>query len=115
MGEGAGCLGWGVAVCVGSCLRRNDDRGAGMTGWGVGMTVGVRGDGWSVSVGMVEGSGGMIGEGRERWLWLRPLTPHLTSPLEGGRDELGKGEGRYGEEVGVEWVGSARYPRRAWG
>jgi len=47
MGEGAECLGWGVAVCVGSCLRRNDGLGrgydglgCGMTGWGAGTTVG---------------------------------------------------------------------------
>ena len=26
-----------------------------------------------------------------------PLTPHLTSPLEGGRDELGEGVGGMGE------------------
>ena len=56
MGEGAECLRWGVAVCVGSCLRRNDDRGAGMTGWGVGMTVEVLDDGWGA--GMVEGKWG---------------------------------------------------------
>ena len=34
---------------------------------------------------------------------LRRSTPHLTSPLKGGRDELGK-------RVGVDSVG---YPRRA--
>ena len=28
---------------------------------------------------------------KDGWRWLRPPTPHLTSPLKGGRDELGKG------------------------
>ena len=39
----------------------------------------------------------MIGARRDGWRWLRTLTPHLASPLEGGRDELGKREGRYGK------------------
>jgi len=63
----------------------------------VGMTVGVRE--------RLRGSGGMIGEGRERWRWLRTLTPHLTSPLEGGRDALGKGDELKMEERIEEGVG----------
>ena len=55
---------------VGSCLRRND-------GGGAAWAIGVRRD-WC---------GGS-----------RRSTPHLTSPLEGGRDELGRGRelGRVG-------------------
>ena len=32
-------------------------------------------------------------DGRDWWRVLGTLTPHLTSPLLGGRDELGKGWG----------------------
>ena len=70
---------------MGSCLRRND-------GWGAGM---------------VEGKWGDDRVRRDGWRWLRLLTPHLASPLEGGRDELGRGdelrkEGEFGEEEGDE-------------
>ena len=30
-------------------------------------------------------------DGRDWWRVLGTLTPHLTSPLKGGRDELGRG------------------------
>ena len=55
-------------------------------------------------------SGTRAAGGASAW----PLTPHLTSPLEGGRDELGKrgrvlGEWWAREQglVGVEEVGEA--------
>ena len=47
-----------------------------MTERGAGMTVG--------GADMAEGARATSGGGS------RPLTPHLTSPLEGGRDELGE-------------------------
>ena len=63
---------------LGSCLRRNDGGGAGMTGQGSG----------NGGTGEREGRSGCwraVGGGSV------PPTPHLTSPLKGGRDELGKG------------------------
>ena len=66
LGKGVG-VGW-----VGSCLRRNDGEGRGDDG---GLGVGDRG------VARFGGAGS----------WRS--TPHLTSPLKGGRDELGKGVG----------------------
>ncbi len=79
-------LGKGVGVEVsGSCLRRNDGGGRGKSdGRGAGMVELVR-----------RGRSGA----RDRWRMLGTPTPHLTSPLEGGRDELG-------ERVGVEVGGS---------
>ena len=60
--------GWRGGCGVGDGVRRGRlGRGAG--GWGAAWAVGVRGDGCAGS-------------------WR--LTPHLTSPLEEGRDELGK-------------------------
>ena len=51
-----------------------------------------RGSGWVGGwVGVLESVGGRSG----------PLTPHLASPLEGGRDELGRRD-ELGEE---EWIG----------
>ncbi len=76
MGAGKEC--WGA---VGSCLRRNDGRG--------------RGDDGGVDALWRGGGGGLAGGGGSR-----PRTPHLTSPLEGGRDELGKGGMR---EAGGWW------------
>ena len=68
---------WGA----GSCLRRNDGReGRGVTEGAVAWTIEV----WTV---MVDARG------------LPP--PHLTSPLEGGRDEFGK---RGAEVDGRAWV-----------
>ena len=55
---------------VGSCLRRNDGGGRRNEGGGVARTI--------------------CGVGSVR------RTPHLTSPLEGGRDELGEGMGASG-------------------
>ena len=61
-----------------------------------------------------------MGEGRERLrgsgrgaLWVRQLTlcllgtptPHLTSPLRGGRDELGKGRERLRGDLGAGLCG----------
>ena len=60
-----------------------------MTGRGVGMTVWCRDDGGGMAwaIGDVRGrSGARTAGGAGAWL----LTPHLTSPLEGGRDELGE-------------------------
>ena len=37
-----------------------------------------------------EGRGGDRGSGEIWWAGSWPSTPHLTSPLEGGRDELGE-------------------------
>ena len=54
---------------LGSCLRRNDGKGRGMTEEEAAWVV------WGGSA-IVRRS--------------RPRTPHLASPLEGGRDELGK-------------------------
>ena len=71
---------------VGSCLRRND-------GWGR------RNDGKG-GPGMMEwGWRGRLGRERAAGGCSVPLTPHLTSPLKGGRDELGKetGWGRRGD------------------
>ena len=55
------------------------------------MTVGARGDG--------RGAAWAIGACRAGGGGSRCSTPHLTSPLEGGRDELGKG-------WVLGWVGS---------
>ena len=74
---------------VPACAGMTERGGAGMRGGGAGM----RGDGVGdrggydehEEVGMTGGCG------------LRTSTPHLTSPLPGGRDELG--EGRM-----LEWV-----------
>ena len=58
-----------VAYRVGSCLRRNDGKGV---AWAMrGSGVGDRG-------------------AYNRWRQLGIPTPHLTSPLRGGRDELGR-------------------------
>ena len=69
--------GGGGCACAGSCLRRNDGGGAGMARSGAGAM-----------------RGGAVMTGREvRWVigarticggGSRLLTPHLTSPLEGG-------------------------------
>ena len=51
---------------------------------------------WTVWVcaGGGDGRGGVaMGRGTAGGARSLPPTPHLTSPLEGGRDELGKGEG----------------------
>ena len=66
---------WGV--CGGSCLRRNDGMGR-------------RNDGgaWAIEVCRAGGGGS------------RRSTPHLTSPLEGGRDEFFLGGGRVLGRVG---------------
>ena len=64
---------------LGSCLRRNDGKGRGMA---------EKEAAW-----VVVGEGGSAMVRRSR-----PRTPHLTSPLEGGRDELGK------ERVMCGWV-----------
>ena len=116
-----------------SCLRRNDGKGAGMAGRGCGMSGGDRSvvrvvvwyERWRQGCGASGGvvrvvvwcewwcgmSGGVV------WAvvwceWWRgtsggagslPPTPHLASPLKGGRDELGKG--REGERVGVRIAG----------
>ena len=66
-----------------SCLRRNDGGAVGMAEGAAWVTEGVgwRRRGWC---GRLERD--MTAGGR-----LLLLTPHLTSPLEGGRDELGKG------------------------
>ena len=66
---GGGCWGGWVPACAGMTERGVCDRECGRAG-GEEWAIGVRCD-WCA------GS------------WLR--TPHLTSPLEGGRDELGKG------------------------
>ena len=66
-------LGWVVPAC------------AGMTGRGAGVTEGSRGvtEVWM----RLGGCGLRLG----RWWTLGTPTPHLASPLKGGRDELGKG------------------------
>ena len=83
-------MGEGVGVGVGgSCLRRNDGRGCGNDGEGrrnEGRGCGNEGDD-------VGNRGGY-----ERWAWPAAAAcelppPHLTSPLDGGRDELGEGVG----------------------
>ena len=72
----SGRSGWGGgAARAGSCLRRYDGKG------GAGMTA------------------GPVGE--RRLAVAAAFHPHLTSPLKGGRDELGEGSGCVG--VGA-WV-----------
>ena len=76
-------MNWGKGLSVGrvgSCLRRNDGGGAGM----------------AESVGAAErrhgrSGGARLARRRDRCAGSWRPTPHLTSPLEGGRDELGKG------------------------
>ena len=54
-----------------------------------GMTEGARG--WWRETGMVEGEWrGRSGGGTTGGVGLKASTPHLTSPLRGGRDELGR-------------------------
>ena len=65
---------------MGSCLRGGDGRGVG----GVGAWV-------PACAGMTEGGRRTAGGGGSG-----PLTPHLASPLKGGRDELGKEWGVWG-------------------
>ena len=71
MGKG-GCVCAWVPACAGMT-----EEGAGMAGWRVGDVV------WVVA--------GGIGGGAGCGGCSVPLTPHLASPLKGGRDELGKG------------------------
>ena len=66
---------------VGSCLRRNDGEGCGND---------ERGVAWVIGVCAVGGDGSGLS------------TPHLTSPLEGGRDELGRRE--EGRGCGGAWM-----------
>ena len=66
----------GAGGRLASCLRRNDGGGARMTERGAEMT----------ERGVVRA----IGAQRDWCAGSRRSTPHLTSPLEGGRDELGK-------------------------
>ena len=61
---------------LGSYLRRNDGRGAGYGGV-------------EARVGGVEARVGDRGA-HEQWRQFGTPTPHLTSPLKGGRDELGR-------------------------
>ncbi len=82
-----------------SCLRRNDGKGAGTTEEGAGVAVRT---GWATRLHAWGGGS-------------RRPTPHLTSPLEGGRDELGR-RGRKGRRAArgegeLGWKGRKR--RRA--
>ena len=72
----------------GSCLRRNDGEGRRCDGVGRGSDGGGVG---AIGVGAWGARELVVARGRP--------TPHLASPLEGGRDELGKGEGG-----GCGWV-----------
>ena len=78
--DGWGAWEWRAGGCAGSCLRRNDGDG------GAGSCL-RRNDGWG-SAGMTEGVIGV--SERAAGGCSVPLTPHLASPLKGGRDELGK-------------------------
>ena len=81
------------ACRAGSCLRRNDGRGRRNDGGGG------RGDGRGrgddgVGVGVAGGGRcGRLGRGMTGVARSLLRTPHLASPLKGGRDELGKGRG----------------------
>ena len=82
-------MGW---VRFGSCLRRNDE---GERGYGGGGEWVWRLGGAGMAVG---GAARAIGARRDWCAGSWRLTPHLTSLLEGGRDELGtlpwkRGEG----------------------
>ena len=90
-----------VPACAGSCLRRNDGEGRRNDGEGCGS------DGWVVVVRKIGArDGGSVVRGVGDRGVKRPVVvvcgvppPHLTSPLKGGRDELGKGE----VGAGVGW------------
>ena len=77
----------GAWVERGSCPRRNDGRGRRNDGEGAQEWRRREGDDGGAGVGEVRGVGDW-GVELVRGSW-RP-TPHLTSPLKGGRDELGR-------------------------
>ena len=83
----------GVAWCVGEVgwAIARVPACAGMTDGGAGVTGrGRRSDGRAREMrGCDGGAAWGIGVRRDWWVGSLPFTPHLTSPLEGGRDELG--------------------------
>ena len=97
--KGRGAMG-GAAQDGGGAARwvaRRKTEGARCDGWR-----GTRRRGRSAMGGAAQDGGGAArwvarrkteGARRDGWRWIGTPTPHLTSPLEGGRDELGKSVG----------------------